>query len=297
MALKKSTAVKEAGQKFSEKAASKVQTSKSYRLRDVQSEQKKGLVFGPIGSGKTLTAVTGALLAGENVLAISTDFGGQGLTSVTQYLKDLLDAGELSQDQFDDILDNRLVGQTLSSFDEVGKFLISPESVVEELSKGFVPGLDVWDGFSYYQQSMVDEYAWQAYPDESQSFPRWGEVLRVTMRNLGKFLALKHGDRVPHKMVTTIEDKQDVNEFTKKVQIAPMLNTKAKELSGGGFDLVVNTFADENGNYFYRSAGDTSKYAVKSRGIPIPPVMKADPLKLWKALIGEIDLREEKKNV
>lgn len=293
MALKKSTAIKEAGKKFSEQAAAKVETSQSYTLRQVKSEQKKGLIFGPIGSGKTLTAVAGALLYGENVLAISTDFGGQGLTSVVQYLEDLVRAGKLPENTYEDILDNRFVGQTLSTFDEVAKFLIAPETVVKELAAGFEPGLDVWDGFSYYQQTMVDQYAWQAYPDESQSFPRWGEVLRVTMRNMGAFLALKHGDKTPHKIITTIEDKQDVNEFTKKAQIAPMLNTKAKELSGGGFDLVVNTFV-EDGAYKYRSSGDSGKYAVKSRGIKIPPVMDADPLLLWKALIGEVDLREDK---
>ena len=292
MALKKSTAVKEAGKKFSEKAAESVVTAGSYTLRAVEGGQKKGLVFGPIGSGKTITAVAGAALNGSRILVVSTDFGGQGLTSVVQYLKDLVKAGKLDQAEFNTILDERVVGNTLTSFDQVEKFLISPEKVVPELAQGFVPDLDVWDGFSYYQQTMIDQYAWEVYPDESQSFPRWGEVLRKTMQNLGKFIGMEHGGVIPHKMVTVLEDKVDIDEFTKKPQIAPMLNTKAKELSGGGFDLVVNTFS-ENGEYKYRSAGDTSKYKVKSRGIPIPPLMNADPLKLWKALIGEIDLREE----
>ena len=205
----------------------------------------------------------------------------------------MVKSGTLDQAEFDEILDNRLKGVTLTEFDQVAKFLTNPVSVVPELAEDFTPDLDVWDGFSYYQQTMVDKYAWTKYPDESQSYPRWGEVLRQTMAELGNFISLKHNGKTPHKMVTAIEDKQDVNEFTKKPQIAPMLNTKAKELSGGGFDLVINTFV-EDGRYKYRSAGDTGKYTVKSRGIPIPPVMDADPLKLWKALTGEIDLREEK---
>lgn len=297
MALTKKTpeereALKKAAKEFKEKSVANVETPTSYNLRDVSTSEKKGLIFGPSGSGKTITAIAGALLAGKRVFALSTDFGGQGLTSVVEYLRDLVTAGKLPQVGFDDILDNRLKGITLSTFEQVTKFLVSPEIVVPGLAE-FDPHLDVWDGYSYYQQTMVDKHAWSEYPDEAQSYPRWGEVLRVTMQQLGEFIALKHTDVLPHKIVTALEDKADVDDITKKITVGPMINTKAKSLAGGGFDLVVNTFR-EDGKFKYRSVGDSEKYAVKSRGIRIPPIMNADPLKLWQALTGEIDFREEK---
>jgi len=270
------------------KAAAKPKP-KTYSGRDVVSAFKKLLAWGHSGDGKTYLLL-GPLLAGEKLLVGSADFGGQGLTTLAEALKVL---------KKEDLLDN-IIGCDLGSYEDVSAFVTNPQEFITDLEK-FSPTVSVLEGFSGFQIDLLDEYILSFESKEMDdnelreegllaSRQDWAAMKRGTMRVLRKFLSQQIGEKKQHKIVTALAGKQDINALTKRSEQTALIQGSARDLIGAGFDLVVNCFSEEKDGklqYFYRSVGEKSKYAVKSRGIAMPPVIPADPFRLWKLLVGE----------
>lgn len=239
-------------------------------------------VFGPLGSGKT-KFLEGPLYCGERVLAISTDFGGNGLLTLTNGFRK---AGR------EDLCGN-LMNVDLSEYEHVIEFLEKPDLYVPGLDE-FDPTVFAWDGFSTFNIDLLDEYS-EKFPDKVEGLKRdkwghWADVKRATMRSMRKFFGfrLPNGKKL-HKIMTFVEAKADNNELTNVTEKAPMIQGGAKDLSTGGFDVVLNCYSEEKDGelkFFYRCQGASGKYAVKNRDFPLKAVEAADPTAVWKVLTG-----------
>ena len=241
----------------------------------------KTLVFGPLGSGKTSFAL-GPLLCGERLLVLSTDFGGNGLKTITNHLKKL---GRL------ELVDN-ILNLDVAEYEDVISFYQDPLSYVPDLMD-FKPTVHLWEGFSTFNNDLLDEYSDKndEFRDVTEGFAHWYDIKRATMRALRKFFGftLPDGTRM-HKIMTSLEGKAQVNKMTNETEKAPLVQTGARDFVGGGFDVVINCYKEEGKDgheqFFYRCAGASSKYAVKNRGFDFKPVEKAEPERIWKILKG-----------
>ena len=275
-----------AAAKGARKVAPKART---YTGRDLVSEYKKLLAWGHSGDGKT-HLLLGPVLAGERLLVGSADFGGQGLTTVVEALKRL---------KKEDLLDN-IRGVDLTTYEEVVTFVEDPGQFFEGLET-FAPTVDVLEGFSGFQIDLLDEYILSFESKEMKdnelrdaglvsSRQDWAGMKRGTMRVMRKFLGLNIGSTPQHKIVTALGGKQGMNDLTKATEQTPLIQGSARDLIGAGFDLVLRCASKEvNGKveYFYHTGADKSKFAVKTRGVELPSIMDADPLKLWSILTGK----------
>jgi len=248
-------------------------------------------LFGQMNAGKTFFLI-GPLLEGERVFVVSTDFGGNGLITLVNELK-RIGRPELVAN---------LRGLDLNEYDHVTEFWKKPLEYAPTLEE-FKPTVIVWEGLSPFQMVIVDEYILSHAPGADKSgelrhagFTHtqqdWQGMKRGLMRPLDDFIAfmLPDGSR-PHKIATFHESKLDINEQTQKSEKGVYLQGAAKSMAGGGFDVILNCFKDEDkeGNvvHKYRATGASDKYAVKNRGFALSGVMDADPQKVWRILTNK----------
>jgi hypothetical protein len=260
----------------------------AYKLSEPRAQWLKVLLYGHIGTGKT-EALSGLLLNGERLAVITTDFGGNGMRTITERMKQL---GR------QELLDN-VYGVDLTEYLHVTEFLKDPKSFLPDLDS-FDPTVLVWEGFSNFQLTLLDEYILSFESAESDAALRseglfatrqdWAGMKRGTMRALNAFLNLHGPNRTWHKFVTCHEAKPAMEEATKKIQSSALLQGAAQTMIGGAFDLVIQTFIKENAagkpEYFYRlQPGE--KATAKVRGFKVEPVEAANMENLWKRLTGE----------
>jgi hypothetical protein len=240
-------------------------------------------VFGPLGSGKSMFLL-GPLLAGEKVFGMSTDFGGNGLRSVANGLK------ELGRPELVDNLMNVDISEYRDAIDLLG----SPEEFFPGLVE-FDPTVFFWEGFSTFNNDLLDEET-EVNKDmhglgEGDKYAHWYDVKRATLRAMRKFFGLRlpNGKRL-HKIMTFVEAKADVNDLTNVTEKAPMIQGSAKDLIAGGFDVVLNCYCEEKDgkfSYFYRCKGASGKYAVKNRGFKLQPIEAAEPERIWRVIAAK----------
>jgi hypothetical protein len=240
-------------------------------------------IFGPLGSGKSLFLL-GPLLCGERIFGMSTDFGGNGLVSVKNALRDAN-----REDLF-----NNLMNVDISNYKDAIELLESPESFFPDLAE-FDPTVFFWEGFSTFNNDLLDEET-ETNKDmhglgEGDKYAHWYDVKRATLRTIRKFFALRLPAGKPlHKVMTFVEAKADVNDLTNVTEKAPMIQGSAKDLISGGFDVVLNCYCEEKDStfkYFYRCKGASGKYAVKNRGFKLQPTEEANPERVWKIITGK----------
>ncbi len=266
----------------------------AYTVEDVKDLATKLLIYGHSGSGKTYFIV-GLLEAGERVLVLSTDFGGNGLVTVVNALKR---RGKV------DLLKN-LRALDLATFEDITGFFDNPVEYFPGLLE-FDPTVLMWEGFSFYNIGILDEYILSMAPGAegagemrhegwTHTKQDWQGMKRGTVRGLGKFMAwtLPNG-KSPHKIVTCLEAQPDVDDLTQKSLRSVLVHGTGKSLMGPAFDAVIETFKDEKKNgdntvveFKYRCEGASDKFLVKSRGFDLQPIEPAEPERIWKVLTGK----------
>ena len=264
------------------------------KLSEEEATYFKGLFFGPSGSGKTFTLV-GLLLHGFKIFVISTDIGGEGLSTVTHELRSL---GR------EDLLDNVLT-VILSDYKQVVSFLNDPTSIFPEI---YDEGIDflVWDGFSGFQHNLLSDEIGNMTPERAAGkevsdardsglfFEQqdWNMVKNGTIRNLDKFLKLhnRKTGQVWHKIVTCLEEmkaSRGSNGVTYVETRECMLQGSAKKLILPAFDLIINTrITEENGkrSFKYLCAGSETLTGAKTRGLKIDATEEGNMFKLWEKI-------------
>jgi hypothetical protein len=256
-------------------------TPRAYKMVGLD-DKVKVLLFGGLGTGKT-KFLEGPIESGERVLVMSTDFGNNGLLTVKNSLRrkgkaDLLEAGLLNID--------------LGEYKDVVGFLDNPLGYIPDILT-FHPTVLAWDGFSTFNNDYLDEESESGGKNvrslAEDKFGHWYDVKRATLRVLRKFFQFVRPDGGNlYKILTTIEAKPDVNEYTNVTERAPLIQGGAKEFTGGGFDLVMQCFKeDKDGKerFYYRTAG--AKFATKNRDFDLKPVEDADPVRIWQVLTGK----------
>ncbi len=274
------------------------------RLSNDEATTFKALLFGPTGSGKTYTLV-GLLLLGFVVFVVSTDIGGEGLSTVKLALKKLGRA---------DLLDN-CISVVLSTYGEVETFLSNPAAIYPEIYDVDIDFL-VWDGFSGFQQNLLSDEIGQMTPARGENgkevsdaresglqfeLQDWGMVKTGTVRNLDKFLKLhnvKNG-RIWHKLVTCLEGLKSVKTSdgtSYKETREPMLQGSANKLIGPAFDLILNTRIMSEGEdkkraFKYVCVGHDTLVGAKTRGLELEPIEEGDMGKLWGKISEQLGIK------
>lgn len=245
-------------------------------------------IFGPLASGKSMFLL-GPLLNGERLIGMSTDFGGNGLLSVRNALREM---GR------EDLFGN-LMNVDIATYQDAIELLEQPALYFPDL-EAFDPTVFFWEGFSTFNVDLLDEETEQnksmTGANEGDRYAHWGDIKRGTTRAMRKFFGMRlpNGKRL-HKIMTFVEAKADVNKLTNETEKAPMIQGSAKELVTGGFDIVLNCYSEEvktekgiEYRYFYRNKGASGKYAVKNRGFKLQPVEPAEPARIWKILTQQV---------
>lgn len=248
----------------------------------------KIMVFGEPGSGKT-DAIVGFLLAGLKIFVLTTDLGGSGLITVSNRLKAL---------DREDLLAN-IKNVDLNEVPHIITFLEHPEKVYPEIYE-FDPDMLVWEGFSFFQTVVLDEYVLETEQiGKSEIELRdkglfavqtdWNAMRRGAMRYSNKFLQMhnKQTGQLWHKYMTFQEDMPERDKEGKELSTykrKPLLYTAANTLMRAGFDLVIHMAVLQGSqgkiDYKYRTQSSPTLYA-KNRGMAILPEEPADMQALW----------------
>lgn len=278
------------------KAPSKKPRPTAKKLSTQGENNIKLLIYGVTGSGKTHFLV-GLLLAGERVLVLSTDFGSNGLSTVSNAIKKL---GR------PELLDN-LLYLDLSDYDQIVEFLEDPTSFIPDLA-AFDPTVGVFEGFTSFNVDIADEYVLSLAPsmDTEKSnasggelreeglltnLQDWAGIKRATSRAVRKFMSMPHptGKRFD-KIMTTLEAEAKMDKTTGEVQRGPLIQSRARDLMAPAFDVIIQAYSETDKKdktktaYFYRCHGASDKFVLKTRGYDLEPVEPADPQKFWAKL-------------
>lgn len=256
---------------------------------------RKVCVYGPIGTGKTMTLAE-LLLAGERIFALVTD---EGLVTIENHLRRV---GRL------ELIDN-LLYVVAREYKAVNQILAKLDDYYGDALRDLKPTVKVWDGFSVFQTIGVDT---EVMPDKLKAkkitdaqgnetddsldpFAYWDKIKRGTGRIHDKFLgATYHGNPGWHTLLTCHEDED-------KDRTGKPLGKFHPEIKGGGrksvlaeYDLVVRTKKDESQvlidgklekrySYSYQLEG-ANNVEVKNRGWDLPPEMPADFGRVWRTV-------------
>ena len=261
-------------------------------LADKDADYLKILAFGATGTGKS-KSIADLLELGHTVLAISTDIGGEGFTSVRQWLR---------KKGKEELLKNCFYFE-LPTYQDVEDFCTNP--------KGFWPDIythDIdtlcFDGYSSFQVCHVQDMAMEMDGGKNSVDARvaglraettdWGVIRNASIKNLNKFLLLRNEatGKTWHKVITCLEQEKEITKGSDAKIISPMLQGAAAKLLEPCFDLIMRTSkAVKNGEggkkevqYFYEVDGTSSKIVTKSRGFDLDPKMPGDMTKLWTSL-------------
>ena len=253
-----------------------------YSLESAADAVHKLIVFGHSGTGKTYL-LSGPILCGERVLSLCTDFGCNGINTLRN-LKPALPEGSLR-------------GLDFSDYESFMGVLSNPQILWDKLGD-WIPTILHWEGLSNFQLVNVDEYVLGKsanYRSDSDKISElrteglwaeqtdWAGIKRATMRAQNKFLNIHHPTRRLHKVVSALESGKPVQDkLTQQIRRAPLLQGAAESLLAPGYDLILETFLEDNA-FKYRCKPGGGVLA-KNRGYDVPDVMDADPVLLWKRL-------------
>lgn len=253
----------------------------------------KILGYGHSGTGKTL-AIKGILEAGYKVLVVSTDLGGNGLSSVFN---------ALHAEGKGQLCDN-IVHADFPDYDSLSDFLKNPHAVFPEFSD-FSPDWAVWDGFTGFQQVQIqskileeinpatknssdgrEEGLWAEQQD-------WGMIRTATVRALNNFLNLHdwQNKKMLHKYMTCLEQKPTADKLSGEVMRSPYIQGSASALMQPAFDVIIEMRVktlggEEKGQrvYEYNCVGH-DKLMAKARGYDLAPVEPGD---MYNLLVNKI---------
>ena len=241
------------------------------------------LIYGSSGSGKTYTIVE-MLRLGAKVFLLSTDFGESGADTIRNAFIGTPEAN---------LLDN-IYEICLSKYDDVAGFLASPCDYAPELFNEFKPDVLFWDGFSFFQSSILTQKVGELTDHKKEvSEARddgflleamdWGMVKTKTLQTLNSFLTIRNpttGESPLH-FVSCLSDIKlkspgSVTEGSKVIESRkPLLQGAGGVLSAAAFSLVLQTKVTASSDvskrtYSYITQGHDALYA-KNRGFNLQP--------------------------
>ncbi len=259
----------------------------------------KGLLFGPPETGKTRSFL-GLLQHGFKLFVISTDMGGEGLSTVKIALNRL---GRK------DLLENLTV-VVLNDYDTVKSFIDDPTTVYPTIYDEDFDFL-CWDGFSTFQginvsEKVGDDIKPQVKGDKELSEGReagvvfeimdWGAVKNMTLRNLDNFLKINNPKtgKIFHKLLTCLEGKNAVrsgdgfNGTTNYVDNGkPLIQGAAINFLTPAFDLVINT----------RKVGEEYRYLInRKRELDLAKDEPGDMYALWSKISAQMGITKGQVN-
>lgn len=292
---------------LAELVASKNKKFRTKSLASDEADYLKILMYGKWGSGKT-RALVGFLVAGLRIFVFGTDFGGNGLRTVKEALRDLGREDLLANLQYVDF----------DNYEDFDYVLEHPESLEIEEADGKVkniyewnPDLLVLEGIHNMQMTLLDEYILSmSLPTKEDGSKKenelreagllaeqrdWDAVRRGTTRPINKFLNLHDHTRnkVWHKYVTVLIADARTDQKTKEyIPEGPWLQGAARKVIGSGFDLILQCVEKRdignktNVSYYYKCVNDGTAEG-KRRGLPVDPIEPADMEKLWKKITAK----------
>lgn len=274
------------------------------RLSDTSSRYIKIGLYGPPGSGKTFGLVPLVVEHGLKVLVISTDVGGDGLSTVV---------AELNRQGKGNLAETHVYHITLSTYEEFVEFTEKPELFFPEV---YDVGIDVlcWDGYSGFQQHQVSEYVdtLDTIRDREGAVivqKYWGEIRTASVKTLNKYLYMhnRKDGKLWHKYLTCLVDdraKEEslaaaIDEKAKaklpKEQKVPFVQGSAAKLIEPAFDFFALTgtrrIADPKDStkrtleYIYKVVS-SDKQKAKVRGVEFPDIIPANMGTVWATLLA-----------
>lgn len=295
-------AVKEAFLGTPVKKETKTKRPQVKKLSDTSSRYIKIGLYGGPGTGKTFSLVDLVEKFNLKILVVSTDVGGDGLSTVTA---ELVARGRA------DLADTNVFHITLGTYEQFVEFTEHPELFFPEVYETDIDVL-VWDGFSGFQQYQVSEYVEgldSIYDKEGNviTLKFWGEIKNATIKNLNRFLYMhnKKTGKLWHKLVTLLVDDKAKEEslaaavdekarqkVPKDVK-APFVQGSAAKLIEPAFDffaLTTTRRVDDPKNegkkmtqFVYR-VEPSEKMKAKVRGVKFEPVIPGNMGDVWDAL-------------
>ena len=261
-------------------------------LADTNADYVKILLFGATGTGKT-KAIADLLELGHTILAVSCDIGGEGFTSVRQWLKK---RGK------EELLKNCFYFE-LPTYQDVEDFCSNPKGFWPDIYNHDIDTL-VLDGYSTFQICHVQDMALEMDGGRNSVEARtaglraettdWGVIKNASVKNLNKFLLLRNETtgKTWHKLITCLEQEKEVTKGSDAKIIAPMLQGAAAKLLEPCFDLIMRTSkavkTGEGGKkevqYFYELDGTSNKIVTKSRGLEFEPKEPGDMTKIFTSI-------------
>lgn len=271
----------------------KTYTKKGSSLANGVTDWKRVLAYALPGAGKTY-ALGSLALAGYKIVNISTDFGGNGLTTAFNLIVEN-DPSKLSNIQNVD----------LDDYDEVQEFTRDPTIFFPDLYS-FDPDFLSWDGFSAFQQIHAQDNIADEMDGDGLKFgiQEWGKLRNSTLRTLNRFLNLHNAVTGKHwnKYVTCHRDKPKEDTYSNEKSRGPLIQGAAASFVPSAFDIMLEMsvknkagVTDDNARreYTYLTQPNAN-VAARSRGIKLESVEPADFALLWKKIESQMRLEAEK---
>lgn len=288
-------------------AGKKVETKRKRpqvkKLSDTSSRYIKIGLYGGPGMGKTFGLVDLIERYGLKILVVSTDVGGDGLSTVT---------AELKSRGRTDLADSHVYHVTLPTYEDFVEFTEKPELFFPEI---YDAGIDVlvWDGYSGFQQYQVSEYVETLdtiYDREGKLITNkyWGEIRNASVKNLNRFLYMhnRKTGQLWHKYVTLLvqdsakeeslaaaTSESERQKLAKDVK-TPFVQGSAAKLIEPAFDffaLATTRKIDDPQNagkkktQFVYKVEPSERMKAKVRGVKFDPIIPANMGDVWAALV------------
>lgn len=278
-----------AAQVASVTAANALKAAGVVAVNGAEENLSASMAYGDWDTGKTFSLVE-PITRGKNVFVMSTDLGRNGLRTVKEELRRLnkLDLFEKHVRSWD-VNDYPLVAAHLAS------------DFMEKQFQGWVPDIDVWDGFTSFQGINVDEHVLSMESKEMKDNELreaglhagnqdWGAIKRATMRPVAAWIAKTWGGHKVHKFLTCAEQEfEEQGAFGTITKIRPYLQGQAAKLICAPFDLVYRTYrkkVDGKMVHFYTTRDEGGKVFTKRRGMELLDDGPADSVAVWDQLLA-----------
>lgn len=279
-------------------SAAKAKRPQVKKLSDASSRYIKIGLYGGSGTGKTFGLVDLIERFNLRVLVVSTDVGGDGLSTVV---------AELQRRGRADLADTHVFHITLGTYDEFSEFVDKPELFFPEI---YDVDIDIlaWDGFSGFQQYQVSEYVEgldTIYDREGKLITNkyWGEIRNATSKMLNKFLYRhnKKTGKLWHKYVTMLisdaareeslasaTSEAERQKLKKDVKV-PFIQGSAAKLIEPAFDFFAQTGTrkdpEKKTTEFVYRVEPSDKQKAKVRGVNFPPIIPGTMGDVWAELV------------
>lgn len=272
------------------------------KLSDKSSRYIKLGLYGDFGTGKTYSLADLVERHNLKILVISTDVGGDGLSTVV---------AELQRRGRADLADTNVFHVILETYEQFVEFTEKPELFFPDIYDVDLDML-IWDGFSSFQQYQLSDYVEgleTVYNKDNGAIitnKYWGEIRNSTIKNLNRFLYMhnRKTGKLWHKLVTMLVNdvakeesllaattETERQKLRKEVKV-PYVQGSAAKLIGPAFDFFARTATkrvrdDNEGKVttqFVYYVEPNEKQKAKVRGVQFEPIIPGNMGEVWAKL-------------